>query len=112
MRISENLMVSEIHTNWDIAFLEQYIGDKMVSHSLRGDFNPQSDEPGWDDWYTYFNDAGLKFLQFLIGRKRSKFLRLDTKITSIEELLISFKDLEEYKNQSETLKKRMGQREC
>lgn len=37
----KNLMVSELHTEWDIAYLEQYISEKLVPRSLWWDVNPQ-----------------------------------------------------------------------
>lgn len=37
----KNLTTSEIHTQWDIAFLETYIKNMMVACSLRWEASPQ-----------------------------------------------------------------------
>lgn len=40
----KNLLISEIHTLWDIAFLDQYISNAMVPRSLRWEVGPQKGE--------------------------------------------------------------------
>lgn len=40
----KNLTISEIHTQWDIAFLETYITLNMVPRSLRWEVCPQKGE--------------------------------------------------------------------
>lgn len=40
----KNLMVAEMHTQWDIAFLDQYVADSMVPRSLSWDVSPQKGE--------------------------------------------------------------------
>lgn len=93
----KNLMVSEIHTQWDIAFLEQYVADSMVPRSLRWEVSPQKGETELQDWFKYFNEAGVKFLEFLIQKKNGKLDRLDVEIKLIKEKLSSHINSEEYK---------------
>lgn len=40
----KNLLVSDLHTNCDVAYLEQYVAHKMVPHSLRWQVHPQKGE--------------------------------------------------------------------
>lgn len=70
-------MVSEIHTQWDIALLEQYVSNKMVPRSLHWEVSPQKGELELQEWFQYFNEAGVKFLEFLVQRKKCKLTRLD-----------------------------------
>lgn len=58
----KNLMVSEIHTQWDILFLAQYVTDSMVPRSLRWEVSPQKGETDFQDWFQFFNEAGGKLL--------------------------------------------------
>lgn len=83
----KNLTVSEIHTQWDIAFLETYIKHLMVPRSLRWEVCPQKGETDLEGWYKYFNEAGLGFLKFLGERKAIKLKRLDDEIKLIKEKL-------------------------
>lgn len=101
----KNLMVSEIHTQWDILFLAQYVTDSMVPRSLRWEVSPQKGETDFQDWFQFFNEAGGKLLQFLIKKKNDKLARLDGEIKIIKEKLSPFKDSEEYKEKSMNLRK-------
>lgn len=101
----KNLMIAEIHGNWDVAFLEKYLEDQMVPRSLRFEITPQDDESDISGWYKYFNDVGLDLLHFLIGRKRRKLNKLDEDITEVKLKLTPYKELEEYKNKSDNLKR-------
>lgn len=40
----KKLLVFELHTSWDIAYLEQYVIQKMVPRSLRWEVSPQKGE--------------------------------------------------------------------
>lgn len=93
----KNLMVSEIHTQWDVEFLETYIRLKMVPRSLRWEVCPQKGETELEEWFRYFNGAGIDFLQFLISRKKDKLTRLDLEIKTPKDSFLPYKDSEEYK---------------
>lgn len=103
----KNLMVSEIHTQWDIAFLEKYVSDNMVPWEII----PQKGESELQEWFQYFNEAGVKFLEFLVQRKKCKLTRLDTEIKSIKDKLSPHINSEEYKEQSTNLKKLLEKEE-
>lgn len=104
-------MVSEIHTQWDIAFLDQYVSDSMVPRSLRWDNSPQRGESELLEWFQYFNEAGVKFLQFLAQCKKSKLIRLDTEIKLIKDKLSPLNNSEDYKERSLSLKKLLEKEE-
>lgn len=107
----KNLMVSEIHTQCDIAFLEQYVSDDMVPKSLRWEVSPQKGESKLQEWYKYFNEAGVKFLEFLVQRKKCKLTRLDIEIKLIKDKLLPHINSEEYKERSISLKKLLEKEE-
>lgn len=107
----KNLMISEIHTQRDIAFLEQHVTDSMVPRSLRWDVSPQRDELELEDWFKYFNTAGVAFLEFLIKRKNNKLAHLDVEIKLIKEKLSPHVTSEEYKERSSNLKKLLEKEE-
>lgn len=46
----KNLLVSELHTGWDIAYLEQYVTQKMVPRSLRQEVPPQKGDNDLEGW--------------------------------------------------------------
>lgn len=73
----KNIMVSELHLQWDLVFLEQYVSEGMIPRSLRWDIHPQQGETDLDSWFKYFNNAGVNFLGFLINRKRNRLSILD-----------------------------------
>lgn len=98
-------MVAEVHGNWDVAFLEKYLDDQMVPRSIRFEITPQDDEVDPQGWYKYFNDVGLDLLYFLIARKRRKLNKLDEHLVDVKNKLSSYKELDEYKNKSDNLKK-------
>lgn len=77
----KNLVISEVHGHWDVAFLEKYLDDVMVPRSLRFEITPQEDEIDLLGWFKYFNDVGLDLLQFLIARKRRKLNKQKLKIS-------------------------------
>lgn len=101
----KNLTTSEMHTQWDIAFLETYIREAMVPRSLRWEVPPQQGDPDLEGWVKFFNDAGLGLLRFLIQRKSDKLLRLDGEIKNIKEQLTPHINSEDYKEQSKGLLK-------
>lgn len=84
----KNLTVSETHTQWEIAFLETYIKHHMVPHSLRWEVCSQREEVQLEEWYKYFNNAGVNFLKFLVKSKANKLSRIDEEIKNIKEKLI------------------------
>lgn len=98
-------MIAELHTQWDIAFLDQYVADSMVPRSLRWDVSPQKGESELAELFQYFNEAGVKFLQFLAQSKKYKLTRLDIEMKSIKEHLSTLNSSEEYKERSLALKK-------
>lgn len=101
----KNLMVSETHTKWDIAYLETYIKYSMVPRSHRWDVAPQKGETELEGWFKYFNQAGVSFLQFLVERKTMKLAKLDEEIKSIKDKLLPHKDSDEYRDKSQNLLK-------
>ena len=107
----KNLMVAEIHTQWDIAFLETYVKASMVPRSLRWEVSPQQGDTDVAGWYKYFNDSGVAFLRFLGQRRIDKLATLDDEIKSVKELLTPFKDSDEYNNQSTSLLKILDKEE-
>lgn len=92
----KNVMVSELHLQWDLAFLEQYVSEGMIPRSLRWDVHPQQGETELDSWFTYFNDADIKFLGFLITRKRIRLSTLDREIKELKDKLLAYKNSVEY----------------
>lgn len=101
----KNLVVSEIHTQWDIAFLETYVKKHMVPRSLRWDVGSQRGENDLEGWYKYFNEAGISLLRFLLERKASKLARLHEEIRQIKDKLTPFQSGEEYLDRSKNLLK-------
>lgn len=106
----KNLMISEVHTQWDIAFLDTYIKSAMVPRSLRWEVTPQKGEPNLDGWYKYFNDAGVDFLRFLVQRKGEKLIRLDEEIKLFKEKLLPFNNEDDYREGSKSLLKTLKKR--
>lgn len=107
----KNVIISETHTQWDIAFLETYIKLNMVPRSLRWEVCPQKGEVELESWFRYFNEAGVNFLCFLVGKKQSKLTKLDEEVKALKESLIPFKDLEEYKDRTNNLLKILDKKE-
>ncbi|XP_077346362.1 uncharacterized protein LOC143989996 [Lithobates pipiens] len=101
----KNLTTSEIHAQWDIAFLETYIREAMVARSLRWEVSPPRGDPDVESWYKFFNDAGIDLLRFLVRRKTEKLTRLDEDIKIIKEKLTPFVNGGEYKECSKNLQK-------
>lgn len=99
----KNVMVSELHLQWDLAFLEQYVAEGMIPRSLRWDVHPQQGESELDTWFKYFNDAGIKFLDFLITRKRIRLSTFDREIKELKDKLLAFKNSAEYNTLSSNL---------
>lgn len=99
----KNAMVSELHLQWDVAFLEQYISEHMVPRSLRWDIHPQQGDPDLDSWYKYFNDAGTEFLGFLNSKKKNRLQVLDREIKELKDKLLQFKNSQEYHSLSSNL---------
>lgn len=76
----------------------------MVSRSLRWDVNPQKEDSELAEWFKYFNEAGVNFLQFLIAKKKRKLTVLDSEINNIKSKLMPFKSESEYMQRSDALK--------
>lgn len=100
----KNLTVSEVHLRWDIAYLEEYVKVNMVPRSLRWEVNPQKEDNELAEWFKYFNEAGVGFLQFLIAKKKRRLTMLDIEINIIKAKLTPFKENQEYTRKSESLK--------
>lgn len=101
----KNLTISELHTQWDIAYLNTYIKNQMVPQSLRREVSPQQGDVQLEDWFAYFNTAGIEFLKFLVGRKNNKLVRLDEEIKTIKDKLTPFKESTDYQDKSSSLLK-------
>lgn len=99
----KNIMVSELHLQWDLLFLEQYVSEKMVPRSLRWKVHPQRGDTVFEPWFNYFNEAGIKFLSFLITRKNNRLSAFDTEIKDLKDKLLSFKNSIEYNSLSPNL---------
>lgn len=100
----KSLMISELHLQWDTAFLEQYIKEQMVPKGLRWDIHPQQDKPDLESWFKYFNKTGLKLLQFLVDKKKIKLSLIDTEIKELRDKLIPYRTSAEYIALSTNLK--------
>lgn len=107
----KNLMVSEIHLEWDIAFLEQYSKDRMVPRGLRWTIHPQQGDLDTETWFHYFNEAGISLLSFLMDRKRARRSILDKEIKEIRDKLLPHKSTAEYINLSTNLKNHLEKEE-
>lgn len=99
----KNIMTSELHILWDLAFLEQYISEHMVPRSLRWEVHPQQGDPVFDSWFKYFNEAGIHFLGFLISKKRNRLIVLDKEIKELKDKFVTHKDSLEYNSLSSNL---------
>lgn len=99
----KNIMVSELHLQWDLVFLEQYVTESMVPRSLRWDIHPQQGDGDFESWFKYFNDAGIDFLSFLITRKRDRLSVLDREIRELKDGLLTYKNSVEYNSLSSNL---------
>lgn len=69
----------------------------MVPRSLRWEVPPQKGDSDLEDWFKYFNLAGVSFLRFLVERKAIKLARLDEEIKTIKVKLDPFKEGDGYK---------------
>lgn len=47
----KNLIIMEVHTRWDIAYLEEYAKENMVPRSLSWEVNPQKEDSEIAEWY-------------------------------------------------------------
>lgn len=99
----KNLMVTEIHLEWDIAFLDQYQKKKLVPRGLRWDIHPQQSDTAIQTWSHYFNEVGLNLLSFLTGRKRAKLFPIDSEINKLRDQLLPHKSTSEYISLSSNL---------
>lgn len=103
----KNIMTSELHLQWDMVFLEQYVSEHMVPRSLRWDVHPPQGEPDVESWYKYFNEAGINLLGVLISKKRHKLTLLDGEIKEIKDKLLTHKNSSEYSVLSSNLQKHL-----
>lgn len=103
----KNIMSSELHLQWDVAFLEQYVSERMVPRSLRWDVHPPQGEPEVDSWYKYFNEAGVNLLGILITKKCNKLSMLDNEIKELKDKLLTHKNSPEYTALSSNLQKHL-----
>lgn len=99
----KNVMTTELHLQWDLVFLQQYISEQMVPRSLRWEVQPQQGETDPDSWFKYFNDAGISFLNVLISKKNSRLLSLDREIKELKDKLLMHKNSQEYSSLSSNL---------
>lgn len=83
----------------------------MVPRSLRWEVAPQKGELELLEWFQYFNQAGVTFLDFLVQRKKSKLVRLDMEIKLIKDKMSTYTNSEEYKERSTVLKKLLEKEE-
>lgn len=65
--------------------------------------SPQKGDIQLEEWYKYFNEAGVGLLRFLIERKVQKLSRLDEEIKTLKEKLTPLRDTVEYKDKSQSL---------
>lgn len=107
----KNLTMSEIHTQWNVAFLDTYIKLNMVPRSLRWQVSPQKGDLELEEWFRYFNEAGVKFLRFLVSRKKSKLTKLDSEIKTLKDSLLPPRESEEYKNRTTNVLKVLDKEE-
>lgn len=107
----KNLLTTELHTQWDLAFFEKYILEGMVPRSLRWEVAPQSDITDHVEWFQFFNNAGINLMNFMTTKKRAKLTAIDTEISAIKEKLIPFKEKDEYIKHSDSLKKHLNKEE-
>lgn len=107
----KNLMVSEIHLLWDIAFLEQYFKEHMVPRGLRWDIYPQQDEVETEACFRYFNEASISLLCFLVDKKRNRLPKIDREIKELRDLLLPHKFSPEYSSLSANLKNHLEKEE-
>lgn len=99
----KNVMVSEPHLQWDVAFLKQYVSENMIPRSLRWNVHPQQGETDLDSWFKYFNEVGINFLGFLSTRKCNRLLLLDREIKELKDELLVHKNSVEYNALSSNL---------
>lgn len=99
----KNVMTTELHLQWDLVFLQQYISEGMVPRSLRWEVQPQQGETDSDSWFKYFNDVGISFLNVLISKKNSRLLSLDREIKELKDKLLMYKNSQEYSSLSSNL---------
>lgn len=100
----KNVMFSELHLQWDVAFLEQYVMENMVPRGLRWDVQPQQGETDLATWCEYFNKAGLKLIEFLVERKKARLPALDKEIKDLRDKLMPSSSTPEYTTLSSNLK--------
>lgn len=55
----------------------------MVPRGLRWDVHPQQGDADLEPWFRYFNEAGIKFLGFLVDRKRVRLFAIDKEIRDL-----------------------------
>lgn len=68
----------------------------MVPRSLRWDIHPQQCDTDLESWFKYFNEAGTKFQNFLITRKRNRLSVLDREIKEMKDSTLLYKNSIEY----------------
>ena len=106
-----NVMTSELHLQWDVAFLEHYVKEDMVPRGLRWDVHPQQGDPDFDSWFQFFNSKGISLLKFLIEKKKTRMTALDREIKEIKEKLLSSKSTTEYITLSTNLRNHLEKEE-
>lgn len=84
----KNVLISELHTSWDIVSLERYLNEKMIPRSFRWHVYPGRGDKELNEWFLYFNAVGLDFLALLVFKKRSKVAKLQQEINEIKEKLV------------------------
>lgn len=92
----KNRMVTKLHLQWDIAFLEQYNKEHMVPRGLCWDVHPQQGDWNLEPWFRYLNELGIKFLSFLVDKKQLRRSIIDKGIKDLTDKLTPFKTMSEY----------------
>lgn len=78
-----NIIVTELHLEWHLAFLEQYSKEPIVPRGLRWDIHPQQGDSEIEQWFRYFSEAGISFLHFLTEEKRVRLTVIDKEIKDL-----------------------------
>lgn len=100
----KNVMTTELHLEWDIAFLEQYIKEKMILRGLQWDVYPQQGDTDLEPWFRYFNEASTKLIGFLVERKQARLAAIDLETRDLKNKLLLSCGKPEYISYSTNLK--------
>lgn len=110
----KNLMVSECHLEWDIAFLDHYSKERMVPRGLRWNVYLQQGDVELEPWFRYFNEVGISLLGFLTEKNCLRMSVIDKEIQEIRDIrdkLLPHKSTTEYNSLSTNLKNHLEKEE-